>query len=212
MTILGVVVGILQIGAWGSIWGLLFIEVLLQLPCRSRISELNKYRHSTSVDAVIQDLGEPRDKLVTSLGFGIRYTSRLYYEVCSDIPITIYLDADERVTGVRLGRHEPRTSLFSWVLMVNSVFMLGWLGAMLLARNDRRYVLPQSSAVAAMLILDTVFMLPDLIPLAYSITSALWLLVASALLMLIALVQVIRVVANTSDIHNQETDGGMTTI
>lgn len=198
-----VVAGILQIGAWGSIWLLLFAEVLLQLPCKSSISKLDGYPFGTPLDTIVRDLGEPRAKLETSFGFGVRYISRTYHEICSDIPITVYLNTDERLTGIRLGRREPQSPFLDWVLVVNGGFMLGWLGAMVLARNERRYILPQSLAAAAMLTLDAVFVLPDLMSLSHAVTSVFWLLVTSALLMLAALVQVMRTVVSISSARSQ---------
>lgn len=81
--------------------------------------------------------------------------------------------------AIRLGMDQPQPSSLDGILVVNIGFMLGWLGAMALAGNNRRYVLPQSLAVAAILTLDAVFIIPDLVPLSDAITSAFWLLAAS---------------------------------
>jgi len=105
--------------------------------------------------------------------------------------------------AIRLGLDQPQPSSLDGILVVNIGFMLGWLGAMALAGNNPRYVLSQSLAVAAILTLDAVFIIPDLVPLSDAITSAFWILVASALLMLMAFAQAVRTVVGTPDVRNQ---------
>lgn len=105
--------------------------------------------------------------------------------------------------AIRLGLDQPQPSSLDGILVVNIGFMLGWLGAMALAGNNRRYVLSQSLAVAAILTLDAVFIIPDLVPLSDAITSAFWILVASALLILMAFAQAVRTVVGTPDVRNQ---------